>query len=1014
VVLYIVLALVALLVANSAYLAGVTAMEWVSARWGNGETYQDYFYTWMILLHLLLGLLLIGPFLVFGLIHMLTSRNRKNKRAIRIGYALFLTGIAVLVTGVLLTRVSGYFELKDETARSAVYWVHVIAPLAAGWLYWLHRLAGPRIQWRVGGAYLGVVAVTVCGMLLLKSQDPRRWNEVGPASGAKYFEPSLARTASGNFIPAEALQNDAYCLKCHQDAYKGWFHSAHHFSSFNNPMYFASVAETRDYAQKRDGNVQASRWCAGCHDPVPFFSGAFDDPKFDMVSHPTAQAGITCTVCHSITHVNSTKGNADYTIEEPQHYPFTYSENALLQWVNNQLVKAKPSFHKKTMLKPLHKTAEFCSTCHKVHLPYELNHYKEFLRGQNHYDSYLLSGASGHGARSFYYPDTAFENCASCHMPLQPSNDFGARLFPGAKERSIHDHFFPGANTALPFLRNDPNSKLDDEELAALIKKHQDFMKTAARVDIFAVKKDGTIDGELLGPIRPTVPTLQPGRKYLLEAVIRTLKIGHHLTQGTVDSNELWLDVTVTSNGKVIGRSGGRDESGEVDPWSHFINVYMLDREGNRIDRRNPQDIFTPLYNHQVPPGAAQVAHYELQLPENVEGPVTISVKLQYRKFDKTYMDFVVKTLPPDGPPVLGRVPGQPWVNVLPITTMASDEVTFPVEGVAATVPEQVSPIKEDWQRWNDYGIGLFLEGQSPVTPTIGGKSELRQAEAAFLEVEKLGRFDGPVNLARVYFTEGRLDDATAALRRAAEFKNPAPPAWTVAWFSGLINKQQGHLDAAIADFKSVLNDRTEATVRRGFDFSRDYVVINELGQTLFERAKQERGRTAESKAAHDAFLREAVQMFEKTLTIDSEDVAAHHNLSLLHGVLGNEEKAAEHRKLHLRYKPDDNAEDRAVNIARKKNAAANAAAEKLVIYPLQRRGAYELPAEAAVASPSQTVTAQVEPPEREPVADGVVVGEPVAVEPVAGEPVAGEPVAGEPVAAEPAEQTPANAGGGQ
>jgi hypothetical protein len=31
-----------------------------------------------------------------------------------------------------------------------------------------------------------------------------------------------------------------------------------------------------------------------------------------------------------------------------------------------------------------------------------------------------------------------------------------------------------------------------------------------------------------------------------------------------------------------------------VDPWSHFVNVYMLDREGNRIDRRNPQDIFTP------------------------------------------------------------------------------------------------------------------------------------------------------------------------------------------------------------------------------------------------------------------------------------------------------------------------------------------------------------------------------------------------------------------------------------
>jgi hypothetical protein len=55
----------------------------------------------------------------------------------------------------------------------------------------------------------------------------------------------------------------------------------------------------------RDGSVQAARFCAGCHDLVPFFSGAFDDPDFDDVNHPTAQAGITCTGCHAITNVNS-------------------------------------------------------------------------------------------------------------------------------------------------------------------------------------------------------------------------------------------------------------------------------------------------------------------------------------------------------------------------------------------------------------------------------------------------------------------------------------------------------------------------------------------------------------------------------------------------------------------------------------------------------------------------------------------------------------------------------------
>ena len=75
---------------------------------------------------------------------------------------------------------------------------------------------------------------------------------------------------------------------------------------------------------------------------------------------------------------------------------------------------------------PFLRTAEFCGTCHKVHLPRELNGYR-WLRGQNHYDSFLLSGVSGHGVRSFYYPDAAQSTCNGCHMPTMASDDFGAR-----------------------------------------------------------------------------------------------------------------------------------------------------------------------------------------------------------------------------------------------------------------------------------------------------------------------------------------------------------------------------------------------------------------------------------------------------------------------------------------------------------------------------------------------------------------------------------------------------------
>ena len=919
-VFFVVLALLALLGANSGYLLAVTALEAVT-----GHVYQNYFYQLMFLGHVVLGLLFIAPFLWFGIQHMRNSWQRKNRRAVRVGYALFAVALVVIVTGILLVRVAG-IDLKHPTARLTIYWLHILTPLAAGWLYWLHRLAGPPIKWRVGLGYFAVVGVAVVAMIGLHSQDPRKWNVAGPKEGAKYFEPSLAKTATGNFIPAKTLMMDDYCQKCHPDVHARWSDSVHRFSSFNNAAYLASVKETREVSLKRDGTVQASRWCAGCHDPVPFFSGAFDDPKFDLEKHPTAHAGLTCTACHGITNVNSTRGNGDYTIEEPEHYPFATSENPILQWINNQLVKAKPALHKKTFLKEFHKTEEFCSTCHKVSLPKELNHYKEFLRGQNHYDSYVLSGVSGHGIRSFYYPPEAKTNCAQCHMPTKASSDFGAKFFDASGKLTVHDHLFPAANTGVAWIRNRPE----------IIAAHQEFLKDNVRIDLFGIRENGRIDGQVTAPLRPAVPALAAGREYLLEAVIRTLKLGHPFTQGTADSNEIWVDITAKSGDRLLGQSGTIDpaKGNEVDRWAHFVNVFMLDRDGNRINRRNPQDIFTPLYNHQIPPGAAASLHYKLALPADVTEPVTVEVKLQYRKFDTEYMQFVADKGHVGGGKLRGDDGTRPYKNELPITTLAVDRVTFPVAPAAAdgavpsaaanvTNPERDIPA---WQRWNDYGIGLLLKG----------KAELRQAEEAFREVERLNRYDGPLNLARVYLAEGRLDEASDALNRAATHTDPPAPAWTHAWLTGQVNQQQGNLDDAVLNFRKALEDRTPEMIRRGFDFSRDYEVRNQLGTVLFDRARQA-SRTATTEE-HELLLREAAAEFEKTLQMDSENSAAHYNLSQLYEQLGDETKAEDHRQAHQRFKLDDNAADKAVRLAREKYPAANHAAEALVIYSLHRQ----------------------------------------------------------------------------
>src|SRR5205814_5208687 len=126
----------------------------------------------------------------------------------------------------------------------------------------------------------------------------------------------------------------------------------------------------------------------------------------------------------------------------------------------------------------------------------------------------------------------------------------------------------------------------------------------------------------------------------------------------------------------------------------------------------------------------------------------------------------------------------------------------------------------------------------------LKGKAQFAQTVEAFAQVEKMNRFDGPLNLSRVLFAEGRLDEAVDAIARASKHGGsdtdpPAPP-WTMSWMSGLINRQQGHLESAEKNFPSLLEEHTAAMAERGFDFRKDYAVSNELGQTLLQRAEAE------------------------------------------------------------------------------------------------------------------------------------------------------------------------------
>src|SRR5262249_111156 len=253
------------------------------------------------------------------------------------------------------------------------------------------------------------------------------------------------------------------------------------------------------------------------------------------------------------------------------------SKNKYIRTLDRFLTYLNPQPHKKTFMKPFMRAdaAEFCSTCHKVHLDVPVNNYRWF-RGFNDYDNWQASGVSGQGARSFYYPAKT-SHCVDCHMPLEPSRD------PGNHAGKVHSHRFPGANMAVAFVNRDQEQmKATEQFLKSGFISMDIFAASPADEAVggtamvprsaqgppllsgFAVGEEAEQDrevvirdvGQVAAPIDQAGARFRSGSTVRVDVVVRTRKIGHFFPGGTVDAFDVWLELQ------------GRDADGRVVFWS--------------------------------------------------------------------------------------------------------------------------------------------------------------------------------------------------------------------------------------------------------------------------------------------------------------------------------------------------------------------------------------------------------------------------------------------------------------
>jgi tetratricopeptide (TPR) repeat protein len=889
----------------------------------------NVFYAGVVLLHAMAGVVASVWLLVW-----LVSSWRKGEPLVRIGMVLLflgaIPGLALIYTGALRTE----WTLVYVHILVSLLGAGLVAAAKLGARGWLPRHAAVRVA--VVLALLAVMAPVARylretrwyqhGRIQNPALPPLTMNGEGDGPTGPFF-PSSAQVYGGQKIPSQFFMESDSCKRCHADIYNQWNSSAHHFSSFNNQWYRKSI----EYMQDTIG-TKPSKWCGGCHDPAVLYAGKMDTPIKQFVHSPEAQAGLGCMMCHSIADVKSTMGQGDFYLEYPKLHELAASKNPLVRGLHDFMIKLNPEPHRRVFLKPFMKqqTAEFCSSCHKVHLDVPVNHYRWF-RGFNEYDNWQASGVSGEGARSFYYPAKP-QQCADCHMPLEPSNDMGNVA------GKVHSHRFPGANTALPVANED----------AAQLKATEDFLTSGAlTVDIFALSpakaplpatllKAGVAEHELAttfavgeeaetkvapssgynaeaapvtAPLNRVHPAVRRGDTVRVDVVVRTKRVGHFFPGGTVDAYDTWLELKgVDDKGQTIFWSGMVEDDGKgpVEKGAHFYRSLQVDAHGNPVNKRNAWATRAVVYVRLIPPGAADTVHFRMKVPEKTGSKITLAARLRYRKFSWFGTQFAFAGEPDkareNSESKLGVVSSavtptsvnagysadyddrkyaftqslhgvsakEEKIPDLPIVTVAQNAVALDVlPANAPALQPKTQLVKEDWQRWNDYGIGLLLQG------------DLKAAQAAFEKITEVDpqNPDGWLNIGRAALQEGDLPRARTVLDKALALN---PSLARTNFFYGSLLKSAGDYDQAAAHFRVVLAQ-----------YPHDRVALNNLGRVLFLQRK----------------YAEAVKILQQVLAVDPEDLQAHYNLMLSYNGLGDEKMAKEHQARYLRFKADESAQ---------------------------------------------------------------------------------------------------------
>jgi len=571
------------------------------------------FSQWILLLHILAGLLATVPLTVILWKHGREADQDVPTRWWSPGLWAGLGWMALGGSGVWLVGKGlwgifvpyrmHYFHLVVGIAFGAVGGFHVAYGLVRSKFPQgrYAQVARPLVLWIIvfaaGAAFIGI------------ARRPR-------IRAAGDFAPSNARTDSGQVIPANLLVDSESCgvSRCHSTIYEEWLPSAHHFSG-SDPFYAIIKA---NYIQAQ--GVGSGRYCAGCHEPISLMSGE----TIPTHTSPTSQAGSSCIFCHVLRNPDS-RGNANYVATSPNAYLFEFSSSPFFRRVSQALIRLHPEQHKREYDAKHSQSVEFCGTCHKQYLDKRVNGWG-FVQLQNQYDDWKNGP---------WHTDRARElQCQNCHMREVQAED-PARNANGV----IREHRILASNSFVPEMLHLPGASHQIE----LVK--QWLTGQTVIPEIAKVWPAGPIITVNLVPENPFIA----GQTAALQALVINTKVGHAFPTGPLDVIQSWLEFTVSdAHNRPVFSAGTLDASGRIEGQTVEYRSFLLNRKAQVLYNHALWDAVGARDKRVVLPGASDSAEFHFPVPRDVAGPLHCRVRLLYRKFNP---DSLAAIFPNTAPP---------------------------------------------------------------------------------------------------------------------------------------------------------------------------------------------------------------------------------------------------------------------------------------------------------------------------------------------------------------------------